>query len=109
MRIHVRADLLSTLQAQSAVYRGIEQVRREQEQQTAGLIANQPSLRALMSTNDRATVQDASASILQTSHADVLMLENASGAMLAFHCRTDDVPISAAERLLEDSTGQPDW
>jgi signal transduction histidine kinase/CheY-like chemotaxis protein len=109
MRIHVRADLLSTLQAQSAVYRGIEQVRREQEQQTAGLIANQPSLKALMSTNDRATVQDASASILQTSHADVLILENASGVMLAFHSRTDDVPISAAERLLEDSTGQQDW
>jgi signal transduction histidine kinase/ActR/RegA family two-component response regulator len=109
MRIHVRADLLSTLQAQSALYRGIEQVRREQEQQTAGLIANQPSLKALMSTNDRATVQDASASILETSHADLLILENASGAMLALHSRTGDLPLPAVERLLEDSTGPEDW
>jgi signal transduction histidine kinase/CheY-like chemotaxis protein len=109
MRSHVREDLLSTLQAQSGLYRGIEQVRREQAQQTALLIATQPSVKALMSTNDRATVQDASESILQTSRADVLILENASGEMLAFHSRTNDLPISDAEHLLENATGKQDW
>lgn len=109
MRSHVREDLLSTLQAQSTVYRGIEQVRREQAQQAALLIASQSSVKALMSTNDRATVQDASESILHASHADVLILENASGEMLAFHSRTNDVPISSAEHLLENATGEQDW
>jgi signal transduction histidine kinase/ActR/RegA family two-component response regulator len=109
MRSHVRQDLLSTLQAQSAVYRGVEKVRREQAQQTALLIANQPSVKALMSTNDRATVQDASESILQTTHADVLILENASGEMLAFHSRSNDVPIAEADHLLENATGNQDW
>jgi signal transduction histidine kinase/ActR/RegA family two-component response regulator len=109
MRSHVREDLLSTLQAQSALYRGIEQVRREQAQQTALLIAAQSGVKALMSTNDRATVQDASESILQTSHADVLILENPGGEMLAFHSRTNDVPISDVEHLLENATGKQDW
>jgi signal transduction histidine kinase/ActR/RegA family two-component response regulator len=109
MRSHVRQDLLSTLQEQSAVYRGIEQGRREQAQQTASLIADQPSVKALMSTDDRATVQDASELILRTSHADVLILENAGGEMLAFHSRTNDVPISAVEHLLENATGKQDW
>jgi signal transduction histidine kinase/CheY-like chemotaxis protein len=109
MRSHVREDLLSTLQAQSALYRGIEQVRREQAQQTALLIAAQAGVKALMSTNDRATVQDASESILQTSHADVLILENPGGEMLAFHSRTNDVPISDVEHLLENATGKQDW
>jgi signal transduction histidine kinase/CheY-like chemotaxis protein len=109
MRSHVREDLLSTLQAQSTLYRGIEQVRREQAQQTAQLIAAQSGVKALMSTNDRATVQDASESILQTSHADVLILENPGGEMLAFHCRTNDAPISDVEHLLENATGKQDW
>src|ERR1043166_1023905 len=58
MRIHVREDLVATLRAESAVYTQIEEARREQAHQTASLIANQPSLKALMSTNDRLTVED---------------------------------------------------
>ncbi|MGA9042815.1 MAG: response regulator [Terriglobales bacterium] len=109
MRSHVREDLLSTLGAESAVYTGIEQARREQAQQSASLIADQPSLKALMSTNDGPTVQDGSESILQTSRADLLILESGSGIMLGFHSKTNDVPASDVERLLRNSTGNQDW
>jgi len=109
MRSHVREDLLSTLRAESAVYTGIEQARREQAQQSASLIADQPSLKALMSTNDEPTVQDGSESILQTSRADLLILESPSREMLAFHSKTNDVPASAVQRLLQDSSGNQDW
>jgi len=109
MRSHVRQDLVSTLQAESSVYREIERERREQAQQTAALIADQPSLKALMSTNDRLTVEDGSQSIIQSSHADLLILENASGEMLAFHSKSDDVPVSTVKRLMQGSTGDEDW
>jgi hypothetical protein len=94
MRIHVREDLVSTLRAESALYTQIEEARSDQAQQSAALIANQPSLKALMSTNDRLTVDDGSESLLETSHADLLVLENPSGDILAFHSKSDDVPSS---------------
>jgi signal transduction histidine kinase/DNA-binding NarL/FixJ family response regulator len=109
MREHVREDLISTLRAESAAASEIEDARRAQAQQNAALIADQPILKALMSTNDRLTVDDGSESLLQTSHADLLVLENRAGQMLAFHSRSDDVPISAVKRLLQESTGEQDW
>ena len=52
MRRHVREDLVSTLRAESAVYTGLVRVRREQTQQSTAMIADQPSLKALMSTDE---------------------------------------------------------
>jgi signal transduction histidine kinase/ActR/RegA family two-component response regulator len=109
MRIHVREDLVSTLRADSALYSQIEEQRRDQAQQSAVLIADQPSLKALMSTNDRFTVEDGSESLLQTSHADLLVLENTSGEILAFHSTSDDVPVTGVKHLMQNSTGEQDW
>jgi signal transduction histidine kinase/ActR/RegA family two-component response regulator len=109
MRSHVREDLASALRAESHVYAEIEKARREQAQQSAALIASQPSLKALMSTNDRLTVEDGSQAILSTSHADLLILENPSGEVLAFHSKSDDVPASTVKRLMQASAGEEDW
>ena len=109
MRRHVREDLVSTLKTQSNIFAEFEKLRREKTEQTAALIANQSSLKALMSTNDRATVDDGSAGILETSHADLLLLEGPSGDLLAFHSKSDDVPVSAIKRQMQNSTGDADW
>src|ERR1700722_7166491 len=103
MRIHVREDLTSTLRAESALYTQIEEARSEQAQQSATLIADQPSVKALMSTNDRLTVEDGSESLLQTSHADLLVLENTGGEILAFHSSSDDVPVAGVKHLMQNS------
>jgi len=109
MRSHVREDLVSTLRAESAVYNEIEKARREQAQQTAAMIADQPSLKALMSTNDRATVEDGSESILRNSRADILILESVNGDILGFHSTSDDVPASTLKGLMQGSSGEEDW
>ena len=109
MRIHVREDLVSNLRAESVLYSQIEKARSDQAQQSAVLIANQPSLKALMSTNDRITVEDGSESLLETSGADLLVLENPSGDILAFHSKSDDVPISGVKHLVQNSMGTKDW
>src|SRR5262249_17064088 len=72
----------------------------------AVLLSDQPSLKAFMSTNDRLTVGDGSESILQSSHADLLILEKASGEIFAFHSKPDDVPGSARKRLMQSSSGE---
>ena len=109
MRSHVREDLVSTLRAESAVYNQIEKARREQTQQTAIMIAEQPSLKALMSTNDRLTVQDGSESILPASHADLLILEGVSGEVLAFHSKASNAPVQVLKSLMQNSNGDHDW
>lgn len=109
MRSHVREDLVSSLRAESAVYANFEKARRDQTQQSAQMIAEQPTVKALMSTNDRLTVEDGSESILQTTHADLMMLENPNGELLAFHARSDDVPVPTLRYLVHDPAGEQDW
>ena len=109
MRGHVREDLVSTLRAQSAVCARVEETLREQAQQSATLIADQPSLKALMSTNDRLTVEDGSESFLHSGKADLLILENPNGEMLGFHSVSDDIPASTVKRLMQASAGEHDW
>jgi signal transduction histidine kinase/CheY-like chemotaxis protein len=109
MRRHVRADLTSTLRAESRVFAEIENLRREQAQQSASFIANQPSLKALMSTNDGPTVQDGSDWILWTSHADLLILENPSGELLGLHTKSVELTASSLTPLVQATTGDQDW
>ena len=109
MRSEIRANLASTLRTQTRVYADIESVRREQAQQSATFIAHQPSVKALMSTNDGPTVQDGSQWILPASHADLLILESPSGDALGVHAKSEDVTLANVTSLLKATNGDEDW
>ena len=109
MRAHVGEDLAVELTAQSAVYSKIEEARHAQTAQSAALLSGLSSVKALMSTNDRLTVQDGSKSLLQTSGADLLILQNEAGEILAFHAAAGGLSVEAAKPLLQDSDTQRDW
>jgi len=108
-RKHIRADLGSALRTESRVFAEIESLRREQAQQSASFIANQPSVKALMSTNDRPTVQDGSEWILWISHADLLILENPNGELLGLHTKSVEVTATSLLPLVQATTGDEDW
>ncbi len=109
MRAHVSEDLASTLRTESSVYSKVEQARRQQSEQSAALIANLPSLKALMSTHDPLTIQDGSEYFLQTSGADVLILEDSSGKVMGLHAKSLQVAASSERLLLFHSGGRHDW
>ncbi len=109
MRAHVRDDLSVELTAQSAVYSKIEEARHAQTAQSAALLAGLSNVKALMSTNDRPTVQDGSESLLRTSGADLLILQNDAGEVLAFHASADGLSAGTARPQLLDSDTQRDW
>ena len=108
MQEHIHEDLVSVLRAESVVSADFVRLRREQTQKSAAMIADQPSLIALMSTNDPPTVQDGSEPFLGSSGADLLILENAAGKILASHSRAG-AQLPAAEGLMEVSRGDQDW
>jgi signal transduction histidine kinase/CheY-like chemotaxis protein len=109
MKAQVRSDLATNVRQESRVYAEVERTRREQSRLTAEMIADQPSLKALMSTNDRVTVQDASATFLLTSRAELLILENQSREILGLHTRSADVTLAMAQPLMKASSGEEDW
>lgn len=109
MRAHVAEDLAFALRTESAVYSKVEEAHRQQAEQSTALIANLPSLKALMSTHDALTIQDGSESILRTSGADVLILEDPSGKMLALHSKSAKVASSSERLLLFRSSQKHDW
>jgi two-component system cell cycle sensor histidine kinase/response regulator CckA len=109
MRAHVYGDLASTLRTESSVYSKVEEARREQTEQNAALIANFPSVKAMMSIRDVRTIQDASRSMLSNSGADVLILQDVTGKLLALHAKSPKVASSSERFLLFHSAGQHDW
>ena len=109
MRAHVYDDLASTLRTESAVYSKVEQARREQTEQSTDLIANMPSVKMLMSSHHAPTIQDASASMLSNSGADVLALQDPASKLLALHAKSARVASSSERFLLFHSEGRHDW
>jgi signal transduction histidine kinase/CheY-like chemotaxis protein len=109
MRRHVLEDLASTLHTELTVYSKVEDARRQQAEQSVALIADLPSLKALMSTGDVPTIQDGSESILRTSGADLLLLEDVNGEMLAIHSKSGTISTASGRTLLKDSRSRHDW
>ena len=109
MRAHVREDLSVELTAQSAVYSKVEDTRRAETAQSAALLSGLPNIKALMSTNDLPTVQDGSEPLLQTSGADLLILQNEAGEVLGFHAAAHGLSAEGTKPLLLDSDTQRDW
>jgi len=109
MRAHVAEDLASDLRVESSVYGKVQGMLRQQTEQGAALIANLPSLKAMMSTHDARTVQDGSAFILDNSGADVLVLQDPAGNTLALHSKSQKVAKSSERMLLFHSSQKNDW
>jgi len=109
MRAHVYGDLASTLRTESTVYSKVEQARREQTEQNTDLIANMPSVKMLMSSHHAPTIQDASASMFSNSGADVLILQDPAGKLLALHAKSQRVAASSERFLLFHNSGRHDW
>lgn len=109
MRAHVWQDLASTLRTESAAYIKVEQARRQQAEQSVALLAALPSLKALMSTHDPVTIQDGSESMLRAVGAEVLLLQDSKGELLALHSTTEPISFAVGSSLLQDGHGKHDW
>ena len=69
-RDSIRTDLVNSVDT----YRIFEKQRDETFTRSAQLLANLPTLRAVMTTGDAATIQDASADVFRQSQAHVMVL-----------------------------------
>jgi len=112
VRKRVRESIRDDLRNSVNVYQTFQTQRTETLTRSAVLLANLPNVRALMTTQDAATIQDASADIWQLSGSDLLVLANRSGNVVGLRTDRPGLNPELAQQLLRHSMDQRasrDW
>jgi sensor histidine kinase regulating citrate/malate metabolism len=104
----VRESLSDDLFNSVKTYETFEQQRESSLVRSAQMLANLPNVRALMSTDDAATIQDASASIRERSGGDLLVLADRSGKIVGLQTRAQEFDSIRAQELLRSSIQKDD-
>jgi signal transduction histidine kinase/ActR/RegA family two-component response regulator len=90
--LHARQEIMASFNNSSATLCDFQAKRETAAQHYAELLAEIPFLKAMMITQDPLTVQDASAPLWQSSGADLLVLSDPSGQLLAVHSKGEPLP-----------------
>jgi len=104
VRASIREDLGNSLRT----YQSFDRQRQVSLSRSAELLANLPNVRALMSTQDAATIQDASTDIWRLSGSDLLVLAGRSGNVVALRTGNADLRPDLAEDFLRGSLERED-
>jgi len=108
----VRESLHQELNASIRMYQTLELQQEQSLARSAALLAALPTLRALMSTQDPATIQDASPGFLQDSGADLLVLVDRRGTVCGVQSKKDQIATNTAQVLLNrtlEKGSASDW
>lgn len=103
VRIELGKEIAEDLQNSVAVFENFQRQREANLTQSAELLANLPSLKALMTTRDAVTIQDASADIWRLAPSDLFVLADPTGKVLAIHTTSPGMTRSLAQDLLKGS------
>jgi len=83
VRVELRAQIAEDLGNSVTAFRDFQRQREIGLVNSAGLLANLPSLKALMTTRDAVTIQDASIEIWKLAPSDVFVLADPTGKVMA--------------------------
>src|SRR5688572_803094 len=100
LRVQLRQQIAQDLRDSVVVLGDFQRQREISLASSVELLANLPSLKALMTTRDSATIQDASASVWRLAPSDVFVLADPLGRVVALHTTTPGITHTAAQELL---------
>jgi len=107
IRYTVRSEVASQVSrgvvASVRAFESVQQQRELQLSRTAAMLAEQPILKALMTTEHAPTIQDASGELWKLSGSDLMVLTSPSGRLLAYHVSSAPAPESAVSEFVERS------
>jgi signal transduction histidine kinase len=89
VRLGIQRDLENSVSA----FRNFQQQREVTLERSAALLADLPNVRALMTTHDPATIQDASRDLWQLAGSDLLLLADASGKVMALQATPPEITV----------------
>ncbi|PYU25307.1 MAG: hypothetical protein DMG32_12145 [Acidobacteria bacterium] len=99
----VRESISEDLRKSVDTYRSFDRQREDMLARSAELLANLPTLRALMTTRDAVTIQDGAAEVWRLSGADLLVLSDGSGKILGLQATARGLQADAAGEFLRRS------
>ena len=98
-RESIREDLRNSV----ATYQSFDKQQEQTLTTSAALLANLPNVRALMTTEDAATIQDASSDVRKLSGSDLLLLANRAGMVVGLQTSSAGLERNTAQALLRRS------
>ena len=96
-----QTDLTSDLRHSVTTYQNLQHQRSEMLRREAALLAALPTLKALMTSNDTGTIEDAGAAFWKTSKSDIFALFATDGKLIAVYANGAPVSPSAMESLTQ--------
>ncbi len=112
MERKVRQDINEALRNSVVAFEDFQGRREAALARSAGLLADLPDLRALMTTQDAATIQDGSRGLWQLAGSDLFVLAEPTGEVVALHASAEGFTLRVATACLRRSlaTGESrDW
>ncbi len=102
----VRNEIINDLRNSVLTFQNVQRQRETTLTRSAELLANLPNVRALMTTRDEATIQDASKDPWRLSGGDVFVLADRTGKVAALHTTTPGLARSEVEEMLRHSAAE---
>jgi len=97
---HVRGSLNSDLADSVQTFRNLQREREADLSRLAELMADLPSLKALMTSHDAPTIQDGSREMFHLSGGDLFALLDSSNQFVGFHTKSPGISREQAQQLL---------
>src|ERR1700693_4737072 len=89
----VRLGIQRDLQNSVSAFHNFQKQREVTLERSAALLADLPNVRALMTTHDPATIQDASRDLWQLAGSDLLLLADSSGKVMALQAAPLEITV----------------
>ncbi|MGA2902985.1 MAG: HAMP domain-containing sensor histidine kinase [Candidatus Korobacteraceae bacterium] len=98
---HVRGALSSDLAGSVETFRNLQREREADLARLAELMADLPSLKALMTSHHAPTIQDGSREMFHLSGGDLFALLDPANQFVGFHTKSPGISREQAQRLLD--------
>jgi signal transduction histidine kinase len=112
VRLHVREEIAQSLADAVVTFQRLQQQRESTLERSTALLAALPPVKALMTSQDPATIQDASAAFWKLAGSQVFVLADRSGQVAALHTSASGFSREAAQHAIDRYVGggEPhDW
>jgi signal transduction histidine kinase len=96
VRLGIQRDLENSVSA----FHNFQKQREVTLERSAALLADLPNVRALMTTHDPATIQDASRDLWQLAGSDLLLLADSSGKVMALQAAPPEITVRQGQDFL---------
>jgi signal transduction histidine kinase len=106
VQAQVRRGILGDLENSVSTFKSFQREREQTLSHSADLLADLPILRALMTTQHEATIQDGSADLWRLGGSDLFVLADPSGRVVALHVDSPEFTREMAQKSLDSSLAE---